>query len=200
MSSLFCRHNRFTAECPICSKGSVLERSQPAATSPKPAAPRRSRTTSQREAAARTYVGPHASTGPFNRDARVYEVRFEKVPGGLRLAEWRGGALERHAPVLPASALRELVDEAAGRSLVHFSLPDPPETPAQDATAASPGQAGDMRDELRVERAEEPGTIRVARYIYWPGDQRWELQESPVMLPENRFEEALTAAAEAGLI
>jgi hypothetical protein len=26
MNSLFCRHNRFTAECPICSKGSVLAR------------------------------------------------------------------------------------------------------------------------------------------------------------------------------
>ena len=33
-----------------------------------------------------------------------------------------------------------------------------------------------------------------------PGDQRWELQESPVLLPEARFEEALTKASEAGLI
>src|SRR5437763_13218810 len=118
MSSLFCRHNRFTAECPICSKGSVLERSQVerATAAPKPAsAPRRARASRQpgRETPARTYVGPHVSAGPFTRDSRVYEVRFEKVPGGLRVAEWRGGALERQAPVLPASALRELVDEAA---------------------------------------------------------------------------------------
>ena len=38
------------------------------------------------------------------------------------------------------------------------------------------------------------------RYVYWPGDQRWELQESPVLLPEARFEEALKKASDAGLI
>ena len=41
--------------------------------------------------------------------------------------------------------------------------------------------------------------MRVARYIYWPGDKIWELQESPVLLPEKRFEEVLTKAAELGL-
>jgi hypothetical protein len=203
MTSLFCRHNRFTAECPICSKGSVLERTQPerrSATTSKPPGTRRQRAAGTREGPARTYVGPHVAAGPFHREARIYDVRIEQVPGGLRLAEWRGGALERQAPVLPASALRQLIDDAAERGLIRFSLPDPIDPTAESATAASPGQAGDMREELRVERADEPGTVRVARYIYWPGEQHWELQESPVMLPEKRFEEALTAAANAGLL
>ena len=57
-----------------------------------------------------------------------------------------------------------------------------------------------MREELRVERADEPGIVRLGRFVYWPGDDFWELQEAPVMLPEKRFEEALAAAARLGLI
>src|SRR5438552_6539794 len=126
MSSLFCRHNRFTAECPICSKGSVLERSQAERRTPPPPSKRASggRRPARADGPARTFQGPYVSAGPFNREARVYDVRLEKVPGGLRLAEWRGGGLERHAPVLPASALRELVDEARGRGIVGFDLPE----------------------------------------------------------------------------
>jgi len=204
MSSLFCRHNRFTADCPICSKDSVLsreptERSAP----PKPSKPasgsRRGRSGRTADAPARTFVGPHVSTDPIEHEARTFEVRLEKVPGGLRLAEWRGGALEKRAPVLPASALRQLIDEAVGRSLVSFDLPERSDE-GDDASAASAGQAGDMREELRVERIPDPGMVRVARFIYWPGDDRWELQESPVLLPERRFEEALTQAARAGLL
>jgi hypothetical protein len=152
------------------------------------------------DAPARTFTGPYVSAGPFDRDARVYEVRLEQVPGGLRLAEWRGGALERYAPMLPATALRALVQEAQGRGIVRFSLPDATEPGASPAPAASPGRAGDMREELRIERTAEPGMLRVGRFIYWPGPDLWELQESPVMLPEERFAEALTAAAKAGLL
>src|SRR5207247_4880058 len=190
MSSLFCRHNRFTAECPICSKGSVLERQQ--AAERRPAAKRTAtrRAAGARETPARTFQGPYVSAGPFNREARVYDVRIEKVPGGLRLAEWRGGALERRAPVLPASALRELVGEARGRGILGFDLPDPAARgEAVAAVGASAGTAGDLREELRVERAAEPGTVRVGRFVYWPGEDFWELQEAPVLLPEKRFEE-----------
>ena len=199
MSSLFCRHNRFTAECPICSKGSVLERGGAAerrAPAPKRASssPRRSGGRAVADASARTFQGPYVSVGPLDRGARIYEVRLEKVPGGLRLAEWRGGALERHAPVLPAASLRELLDDARGRGLIGFDVPDA--VLAGDGVAASAGQAGDMREELR---ADEPGMVRVGRYVYWPGDRIWELQESPVLVPEQRFEEALTKAAELGL-
>jgi hypothetical protein len=205
MSSLFCRHNRFTAECPICSKNSVLAgepAERRASAKPKPAAGRKRGPRGTAQAPARTYVGPHVATEPLEREARIYEVRLEKVLGGLRLAEWRAGSLEHHAPVLPASALRELVAEAAGRGLIGFSLPDadPARVPEPSAIAASSGVAGDMREELRVERAQEPGMVRVGRYIYWPGDDRWELQHSPLLLPERRFEEALTKAARGGLV
>ena len=204
VSSLFCRHNRFTAECPICSKDTVLsaERAErrPAPVK-RPAAGKRSGARARPGGApARTFTGPYVSAGPLDRDARIYEVRLEKVPGGLRLAEWRGGDLERQAPVLPASALRELVEEAQGRGIVPFSLPDAEAPAAAGGVAASPGQAGDMREELRVERAAEPGMLRVGRFVYWPGQDLWELQESPVMLPEARFAEAFTAAAKAGLL
>lgn len=117
----------------------------------------------------------------------AHEVRLEQVPGGLRLAQWRGGALERKAPVLPASALKELFDEARGRGYVKFDVDEVP-----TADTASPGRAGDMQEELRLEHTGD-GLIRVARWIFWPGaGVGWELQDSPVMLPEQRFEQLLT--------
>jgi hypothetical protein len=200
MTSLFCRHNRFTAECPICSKGSVLSREAPER--PKPVRPpsQRSRSGPRKSAAATITRYPHVSTGPLERGGRIYEVHLEKVPGGLRLGEWRSGEIERHAPVLPASAVRELVDEARGRGIVGFDLPEGQATVSGGA-AASPGRAGDMKEELRLERLEEPGLVRVARWLFWPGaGVGWELQEAPVMLPEPRFASVLADAASAGLL
>ena len=62
----------------------------------------------------------------------------------------------------------------------------------------SPGRAGDMREELRVEPVGD-GSVRVARWILWPGSG-WDLQDAPVMLPAKRFAEALRAAARAGVL
>jgi hypothetical protein len=138
---------------------------------------------------------PHVSV-----EVRGYEVRLEKVPGGLRLGQWRGGTLERKAPILPGSALRALVDEARGRGYVPFDLPE--RAPAGDReSVASAGRAGDMQEELRLERADEPGFVRLARWVFWPGEGvGWELQDAPVMLPERRYEQVLSEAAAAGLI
>jgi hypothetical protein len=137
---------------------------------------------------------PHVSV-----ELRGYEIRLEKVPGGLRLGQWRGGTLERKAPVLPASALRELFDAARARGYVAFDLPD--RVPPGDQNAASsPGRAGDMQEELRLERADEPGFVRVARWLFWPGEGvGWELQDAPVMLPEQHYEQMLSDAAAKGL-
>jgi hypothetical protein len=193
MNSLFCRHNRFTADCPICSKGSVLsrevtERARP----PKPARPDRSRPKAAPVVATRY---PHVSV-----EVHGYEVRLEQVPGGLRLGQWRGGVLERRAPVLPASALRQLFDDARGRGYVRFDLPEKT-PPAGRESAASPGRAGDMQEELRLDRTDEPGFVRVARWIFWPGEGvGWELQDAPVMLPETRFASLLGEAASVGLV
>lgn len=200
MNSLFCRHNRFTAECPICSKGTVLSREAPERVKPARPASQRSRTKARKPTAATVTRYPHVSTAPLERDARIYEVRLEKVPGGLRLGEWRGGEIERRAPVLPASALRELLDEARGRGIVGSDLPEGVE-PVPAGVVASPGRAGDMKEELRLERLDEPGLVRVARWLFWPGaGVGWELQEAPVMLPEARFASVLADAAAAGLI
>jgi hypothetical protein len=200
MSSLFCRHNRFTAECPICSKGTVLSREAPERVKPARPASQRSRTKPRKPAAATVTRYPHVSTAPLERDARIYEVRLEKVPGGLRLGEWRSGEIERRAPVLPASALRELLNEAGGRGIVGFELPEGAE-PVPAGVVTSPGRAGDMQEELRLERLDQPGLVRVARWLFWPGaGVGWEVQEAPVMLPEGRFAAVLADAAAAGLI
>jgi hypothetical protein len=200
MNSLFCRHNRFTAECPICSKGSVLSREAPERVKPARPPSQRSRSRPRKPAGATITRYPHVSTGPLERAARVYEVHLENVPGGLRLGEWRGGEIERRAPVLPASVLRELFDEGRQRGIVGFDLPDGQAT-ASAGAAASPGRAGDLKEELRLERLDEPGLARVARWLFWPGTGvGWQLQEAPVMLPEARFASLLADAAEAGLI
>jgi hypothetical protein len=58
-----------------------------------------------------------------------------------------------------------------------------------------------MKEELRLERLDEPGLVRVARWVFWPGGGvGWELQEAPVMLPEARFAAVLGDAAALGLI
>lgn len=140
------------------------------------------------------------STGPVEREGRIYEVRLEQVPGGLRLGQWRSGELERKAPVAPASALRELLDEARGRSFVRFDLEERAAGGPASEPAASPGQAGDMKEELRLERLGD-GFVRVARWIFWPGTGvGWELQDAPVMLPEKRYEQVLSDAVAKGLL
>ena len=112
--SLFCRHNRFIADCPICSKGTVLEDrgGRRATRAPASGAPRRAQATAGM--LRRRSRGPSVTAGPFeDADGVRYEVRLEKVPGGLRLAEWAGSQLRRRAPVLPSGDLMALL--APGR-------------------------------------------------------------------------------------
>lgn len=190
MSSLFCRHNRFTAECPICSKNSVLssapaERERPAK---KPAAAR-SRS-SKPASGARTYVGPNVEAG---------DIKLEKVPGGLRLAAWRAGTIEKRAPTLSRSDARALAGEARERGIVSFDLPEPADA-RTSGIAASEGRAGDMKEELRLETLDE-GLVRIARWVFWPGaGAGWQMQDTPVLLPEARFEQVFSEAARNGLI
>jgi hypothetical protein len=199
MSSLFCRHNRFTADCPICSKNTVLARPAPAER-PRPSKPSSgSRRSSPKSSAPTVTRYPHVSVAPVEHEARIYEVRLEQVPGGLRLGQWRSGELERKAPVLPASSLRELLEEARGRGFVKFDLPEDARDTGDDY-GVSGGRAGDMTEELRAERVGE-GFVRVARWIFWPGTGvGWELQDAPVMLPEKRYEQALMDAAVKGVL
>jgi hypothetical protein len=196
--SRFCRHNRLTAQCPICSKGTLLE-----STTRPAAAPRRSPRTGGAKrataaAASRLSRGPFVSAGPYEGG---YEIRLERVPGGLRLAGWQAGQIARRAPILAARDLGALLREAAAKELL-----EPPLEALGAAGAgggpgghgASPGRSGELRDELRVERLDDD-RVRIARWILRP-NAGWELQEAPVMLPPKRFAEALAAAARNGVL
>jgi hypothetical protein len=191
----FCRHNRFVAECPICSKGTVLDPNQ--AASKRRSAPAGGRRAAKPAAdIARSSRGPFVSAGPYDGS----EIRLERVPGGLRLAAWRGGQIERTAPVLAATDVPTLLAEAAAQELLTIDgAAQPPAATAEPGTfGASAGRAGELRDELRVERIDD-GQVRVARWVMRP-NRGWELQQAPVMLPPKRFSEALAAAARKGVL
>jgi hypothetical protein len=209
VSSLFCRHNRFTADCPICSKGTVLDSDRAAGRRPRPkpsggGGARRARGGGP---APREFSGPHVTAGPYEREGGgSYEVRLERVPGGVRLAEWSGGRLERRAPELPAAGLAALVSAAVGEELLPprdadalaEALRMAPEAAADGPVGASAGRSGDMREELRVEPLGD-GRLRVGRWLLFPS-RGWELQDAPPMMPAGRYAEALRAAARLGLL
>jgi hypothetical protein len=212
VSSLFCRHNRFTADCPICSKGSVLS-DEPRQKPERPRAAAKPRGRGSKKAAAPAVSrGPYASAGPFDHDGRLYEVRLEKVLGALRLGEWRDGLLEKRAPVLPGAELRRLLEGAAEQNVIGFGDWDAFSAALGDASAeaspvaepgavaASPGQAGDLREEFRIEAVGD-GLVRMARWLFWPGGGAgWELQDAPVMYPEKRYVEVIRRAVEQGIV
>lgn len=220
---LFCRHNRYLAECPICSKGTMFDTGSPAAkrarSAPRarPGAPRGA--TRAPHGSVKVATGPYASAGPYERaGGERFDVRLERVPGGLRLGSWRGRELERRPPVLAAGDLPRLIAQARERDLLAprdagalAAALDGPADPGGDPYGVSAGRSGDYREELRMERVEEPGLVRVdpleepelvrvGRWLYRPGPGEWELQEAAVMLPAMRLAEALSGAVRTGLV
>jgi hypothetical protein len=201
--SLFCRHNRFTADCPICSKGTVLEAGRKPARR-KPASATGKRTAAER-ASGRAFSGLHVA-GPARRDAddALFVIRLERVPGGVRLGEWRGATLAARAPVLSPDELADLVARSA--DVLHsrdatklIAALSEPASPGADGNAGvSRGRSGDFKEELRIEALDD-GNLRVARWVLRPGSG-WELQDAPPMLPAPRYAEALADAARHGLI
>jgi hypothetical protein len=195
--SLFCRHNRFIADCPICSKGTVLDPNRKPERRPRPATVRRpgAKRPVQAASGVRVSRGEFASAGPYEGGR---EVRLEKVPGGLRLASWHAGQLVKEAPELELEDLPGMLESAAGQGLLPQVDLVTGGDPAVDAHGASPGRSGELRDELRVERLDEE-RLRIARWIMRP-NRGWELQEAPVLLPADRFVAALRSAAERGVL
>jgi hypothetical protein len=191
---LICRHNRFTADCPICSKGTALDPDLRTRRGSRTArrAPRNRGTRPAREAIVSR--GPFAAAGPY---ADGHEVRLERVPGGLRLSAWLAGGIARRAPVVAISDLPALLSDAAGKGLLEVSVPAG-STAGEASYGASPGRSGELRDELRVERL-EGDRVRIARWILRP-NAGWQLQEAPVMLPPARFAQAFAAAGERGVL
>jgi hypothetical protein len=205
--SLFCRHNRFVAECPICSKGTVLDPNRKPERRPRPAQVRRpgAKRPVQAAGGVRISRGDFAAAGPYDGGR---EVRLEKVPGGLRLACWHAGQLVKEAPVLALEDLPAMLSSAAEQGLLPAEglpaerdgdgAPPAGRDPALGAHGTSPGRSGELRDELRVERLDDE-RLRIARWIMRP-NRGWELQEAPVLLPADRFLGALGSAAERGVL
>jgi hypothetical protein len=203
--STFCRHNRFTADCPICSKGTVLDagasRTRRKSSSSAP------RKRSGEKGSTPAFSGPYVA-GPARRDEddALYLIRLEKVPGGVRIGEWRGSALAPVAPVLPAEDLADLVARSGdalqtrdAAKLIEALGTAPVEQGGAEAIAGvSRGRSGDFKEELRVEALDD-GQLRVARWVLRPAIG-WELQDAPPMLPAARYAEALADAARQGLI
>ncbi len=194
---LFCRHNRFVAECPICSKGTVLDPNRKQERPPRPPQARRrgAKRPVQAASGVRVSRGEFAAAGPYD-DGR--EVRLEKVPGGLRLASWHAGQLVRDAPVLALEDLPGMLNSAAEQGLLEPTDFSDAGDPALGAHGTSPGRSGELRDELRVERLDDE-RLRIARWIMRP-NRGWELQEAPVLLPADRFLGAIGSAAERGVL
>jgi hypothetical protein len=119
------------------------------------------------------------------------------VPGGLRLAEWHAGQIARRAPVLDLVDVPALLADAAVKDLLHTGPLGHGGPATEGAYGTSPGRAGELRDELRVERV-DGGRVRIARWLMRPG-AGWQLQEAPVLLPPARFAQALAAAGEHGV-
>ena len=167
--------------------------------------PKRAAGTAQRRRGASdapppTFAGPYAAAGPYARDdASSYEVRLERVPGGIRLASWAAGRMERRAPELRAGDLAGLVATARERELLperdlsalSGAIPEAIDSALSAEPGASPGRAGDMREELRVEPRDH-GMLWIARWLLFPS-RGWELQDAAPMLPASRYAEALAA-------
>jgi hypothetical protein len=209
----FCRHNRFFADCPICSKGTVLDPNRKPERRPRPATIRRpgAKRPVQAASGVRVSRGEFAAAGPYEGGR---EVRLEKVPGGLRLASWQAGQLVKEAPVLELGDLPAMLGSAAEQGLLPAAdlggvangapaaedptVALPGGDPAIGAHGTSPGRSGELRDELRVERIDDD-RLRIARWIMRP-NRGWELQEAPVLLPADRFLGALGSAADRGVL
>lgn len=195
---LICRHNRFTAECPICSKGTVLDpnRAQGGPRSTRSSATKRAGARRGSAAAGATVSrGVFAAAGPYEEGR---EVRLERVPGGLRLASWHAGQLVRDAPVMTLGDIPRLLAEAEEKEVLEPLSLELGGAPGAAGHGASPGRTGELRDELRVERL-DPERVRIARWVLRP-NRGWELQAAPVLLPPARFAAALEAAAALGVL
>lgn len=161
-------------------------------------------------ASSRAFSGPHVSAGPYQDGEGSYAVRLERVPGGVRLAEWDPSGLRRRAPVLAAADVPALLRGAAGvlderdatrlaeALSVQPEAKEPPAAGEWPAVGVSRGRSGDFKEELRVEPLGE-GRLRIGRWVLRPGSG-WELQDAPPMLPAARYAEALADAARRRLI
>jgi hypothetical protein len=202
MTSLFCRHNRMTAKCPICSKEMEAELRAKAPPRPPgirraPAAPRRSR----RSAA------PRAGGLVTRKLARASDDGYRNllVPGlratadAERLAAALASAAERLEPPGPYDAVATEPDREQATWLAFLlALAGPDDPERQDAVvAAAPRFADGELPEPVAEHARA-----VAAYRQWAeraGSQAAGFTGEPDWSPRRRFARVFERLALPGL-
>jgi hypothetical protein len=202
MTSLFCRHNRMTAKCPICSKEMEAELrakapQRPAGIRRAPAAPR-----SQRRAAA-----PRAGGLVTRRIARAEDdgYRNQLVPGlratadAERLAAALATAAERLEPPGPYDAVATEPDPEQATWLAFLlALAGPGDPERQDEIAASAPRFEDR--EVPEPLAQHARAI--AAYRQWAeraGSQAAGFGGEPDWSPQRRFARVFERLALPGL-
>jgi hypothetical protein len=189
MTSLFCRHNRMTAKCPICSREMEAELRakappRPAGIRRAPAAPRARRAATPRTGALRTRKLARAEDDGY-RNALVPGLRA--TADAERLAAALMIAAERLDPPGPydAVATEPDVEQASWLALL-LALIGPDEPERQDAiAAAAPSYAGGEPPELPAAPART-----VAAYRQWAeraGSQAAGFTGEADWSPQRRF-------------
>jgi hypothetical protein len=191
MTSLFCRHNRMTAKCPICSK--ELEAELRAKAPPRPAGIRRAPAAPRSRA--RRAAAPRSGGVVTRRLARAQDdgYRNQLVPGlratadAERLAAALAIAAERLEPPGPYDAVATEPDREQATWLAFLlALAGPGDPERQDAVVASAPrfEDGELPEPL-ADRARA-----VAAYRQWAeraGSQAAGFTGEPDWSPQRRF-------------
>jgi hypothetical protein len=204
MTSLFCRHNRMTAKCPICSK--ELEAELRAKAPPRPAGIRRA-PAAPRAARSRRAATPRSGGVVTRRLARAQDdgYRNQLVPGlratadAERLAAALAIAAERLEPPGPYDAVATEPDREQATWLAFLlALAGPGDPDRQDAIVASSPRFED--GELPEPLAEHARAV--AAYRQWAeraGSQAAGFTGEPDWSPQRRFARVFERLALPGL-
>jgi hypothetical protein len=204
MTSLFCRHNRMTAKCPICSK--ELEAELRAKAPPRPAGIRRA-PAAPRAARSRRAATPRSGGVVTRRLARAQDdgYRNQLVPGlratadAERLAAALAIAAERLEPPGPYDAVATEPDREQATWLAFLlALAGPGDPDRQDAIVASAPRFED--GELPEPLAEHARAV--AAYRQWAeraGSQAAGFTGEPDWSPQRRFARVFERLALPGL-
>jgi hypothetical protein len=204
MTSLFCRHNRMTAKCPICSK--ELEAELRAKAPPRPAGIRRA-PAAPRAARSRRAATPRSGGVVTRRLARAQDdgYRNQLVPGlratadAERLAAALAIAAERLEPPGPYDAVATEPDREQATWLAFLlALAGPGDPERQDAIVASAPRFED--GELPEPLAEHARAV--AAYRQWAeraGSQAAGFTGEPDWSPQRRFARVFERLALPGL-
>jgi hypothetical protein len=202
MTSLFCRHNRMTAKCPICSK--ELEAELRAKAPPRPAGIRRAPARPRRPRRAAT---PRSGGVVTRRLARAQDdgYRNQLVPGlratadAERLAAALAIAAERLEPPGPYEAVATEPDREQATWLAFLlALAGPGDPERQDAVVASAPRFED--GELPEPLADQARAV--AAYRQWAeraGSQAAGFTGEPDWSPQRRFARVFERLALPGL-